>query len=451
MRVAFTNLGCKLNQAELESLARRFAAAGHRVVADLEDAELHVVNTCTVTRAAARTSRKTARRGGRRDPDLRTVLTGCYATGSPRRAAALAGVDLVVPNRDKGRLLEAVHRRFPDLRPSPRSGPDRPRDATSDAAEAARAAGPAGRELPFGNTRALVKAEDGCNVGCAFCIIPSTRGRQRSRPLPEVVAEVAARVDRGAREVVLEGVQISHYRHRGASLAELVAAILGRTAVPRLRLTSIAPWAVDRRLLALWRDPAARGRLCRHVHLALQSGCDATLRRMRRPYGAAAFAEAVAALREAAPGIAVTTDVIAGFPGETDAEFAQSLAFAERMEFARIHAFPYSTRPGTPGAELPDRVPPAVQRERMAALLDLATASERRFRARRLGRTVRVLWEGRRRGLGPEPGHRLWHGLTDNYLRVHAHGGEGLANTFGRVRLERLVEGGLLGRRVAAA
>lgn len=431
MRVHFTNLGCKLNQAELERLAREFHAAGHRVVGRLEEADLHVVNTCTVTHAAARTSRKTARRGGRVRPGLKTVLTGCYVSDTPEEAARLAGVDLVVGNEHKDDLLERVHRAFPELAvPAPEGAPGR---------EALPAEVPY-VPLAFGNTRALVKVEDGCNVGCAFCIIPSTRGRQRSRPPEEVVAEVEGMVARGVREVVVTGVQISHYRHRGARLPDLVATLLERTAVPRLRLTSIAPWGFEERLLELWRrDREGEGRLCRHVHMSLQSGCDATLRRMGRPYTASGYLELVERLREALPGLAVTTDVIAGFPGESDEEFAESLETVRRARFAKVHAFPYSARQGTAAAEMPGQVPHGVKRQRMAALLQVAEAAERRFRDEHLGTVAEVLWEERRDG--------AWTGTTDNYLRVTApaDGGPDLANILGPARLVRLADDGLRG------
>lgn len=448
MRVCFTNLGCKLNQAELEEQARRFHAAGHRVVASLEEADLHVVNTCTVTHVAARASRKVARRGhrlsGRRGDaatGVRTVLTGCWATQAPDAAAELPGVELVVPNAGKDGLLEAVHERFPDAVPEAA-----PVGGALDAAGAIPATFPSTgypvAELPFGNTRAAVKIEDGCNVGCTFCIIPLTRGRQHSRPVADVVADVRALVARGAREVVVEGVQISHYRHGGAGLADLVAAVLGDTAVPRLRLTSIAPWSFDERLYELWSDP----RLCRHVHMSLQSGCDATLARMRRPYTAAEYAAVAARLRAAVPGVALTTDVIAGFPGETDEEFAASLAFVEQIGFSRVHAFPFSTRAGTAAEALPDHLSPAVKKRRMAALLEVAAASERRYRESWVGETLEVLWERRReRALDG-----ILQGTSDNYLRVSAVETGGAApppepNTLGRVRVERLADEGVWG------
>ena len=228
MRVHFTNLGCKLNQAEIERLARDFTAAGHEVVGSLAEADLHVVNSCTVTHVAARASRKAAGRA-RREGRARTVLTGCHASERPEEAARIAGVDLVVPNAEKDRLLARVHEAFPDAVPLPLAPPEPELPVPFV-------------PLPFGNTRALVKVEDGCNMRCSFCIIPFTRGEQRSRPLPEVVEEIRGLVRQGYREVVVTGVQISAYRWQDVRLADLVRTLLAETDVPRLRLTSIAPW-----------------------------------------------------------------------------------------------------------------------------------------------------------------------------------------------------------------
>ena len=396
MRVAFSNLGCKLNQAELEDLARRFAGAGHQVVATVEQADLHVVNSCTVTVGAARNSRKTARRGHRLNSSLRTVLTGCYVESDRQQAAALAGVDLVVPNSEKDQLLDRVHTAFPELRPGqPMPAGDLPY-----------------LPLEFGNARALVKIEDGCDMQCAFCIIPSTRGQQRSRRPSEIIEEVSRLAQAGFPEIVLTGVQISSYRSTDAGrsgstgLFELTARLLDETPARRLRLSSIAPWEFDPRLLDLF----ASGRLCRHFHLSLQSGCDATLRRMRRPYSTDQFSSLLRLIRERAPRAAMTTDVIVGFPGETEEEHRASLAFVAGRSFARIHAFPYSERPGTPAAAMPGKVAHAVVRERMHEMLEVARSSEADFTRLQVGETVPVLWESRVDG--------FWRGTSDNYLRV---------------------------------
>ncbi len=398
-------------------MAREFRSAGHVVVAGLEEADLHVVNTCTVTGEAARASRQLARRGRRLQPGLRTVVTGCYATASPAEAAELEGVDLVVPNTEKERLLALVHEAFAtDLVPLP---PVLPTPCFS---------------LDPGHARATVKIGDGCDMRCAFCIIPATRGRQRSRPLAEVVAEVAGLSEAGFREVVLTGVQISDYADGEATLYELASAVLSSTGVERLRLTSIAPWGFDDRLLGLFADR----RLCRHLHLSLQSGCTATLRRMRRPYSAPAFAALQARIEDAAPGIAITTDVIVGFPGESDEEHEASRRFVEAAGFARVHLFPYSPRPGTAAATLPGQVPGDVKRRRMAALQQVAAGAERRFAERHLGWTVEVLWETRHDG--------LWQGLTDNYLRVFTPAEGELRNTMSAVRVVGVREGGVEAR-----
>jgi len=417
MRVCFTHLGCKLNQAEIEAMARRFTAAGHHLVGSPGAADLHVVNTCTVTQTAARESRKTVRGGLRANPNLRTVVTGCWSAAEPGAAAALDGVDLVVPNGEKESLFERVAAAFPELA-VPETEPD-PVLVPWVAME-------------MGHTRALVKVEDGCNMQCAFCIIPQTRGRQRSRPPGEVVAEVQALARAGCREVVLTGVQISAYRSEGLDLADLVAQVLAESDAPRLRLTSIAPWELDDRLLDLFAEHGGR-RLCRHFHLSLQSGCSATLRRMRRPYTAESYLDLLARVRQAVPEVAITTDVLVGFPGETTAEFEASLATVAAAGFAKVHVFPFSPRPGTAAAGMPGQVPAQEKKERTARMLQVAAAAERRFLEEQVGRRVTVLWE--------RPRGEQAHGLTDNYLRVYCRTDRDLWNRFVAAEVVGLAEG----------
>jgi threonylcarbamoyladenosine tRNA methylthiotransferase MtaB len=421
VRVFFSNLGCKLNQAEVDALARQFIASGHQVVAALEEADLHVVNSCTVTHQAERDSRKAARRAAREGLVARTVLTGCYATAEADAARALGGVDLVVANCDKDRLSEIVARELS------------PTDDLNASDEPTSAVPVSYVPLRFGPARALVKVEDGCDMRCAFCIIPRTRGPQRSRPLDRVVAEAKALEAGGHAEIVITGVQISAYRDGAARLPQLLDALVAATSTCRFRLTSIAPWELDAALLDRLQHP----RLCRHVHLSLQSGDDRTLRRMRRPYTAARFAALVDDIRSRIAGAAITTDVIVGFPGETDDEYEASRAFVATMGFARVHVFNYSTRPGTEAAAMPDQVRPDRKRERMGRMLETATAAEEAFQRAHLGEVGRVLWEGRRAG--------RWLGTTDNYLRVSTDGErENLRGTVTEARLIRVEQGGLV-------
>ena len=395
MRVFISNLGCKLNQAESERWARQFLAAGYTLAPSLEQADVHVINSCTVTHLAARDSRKLARRAGRLQLPARTVLTGCYASAEQAEARSLPGVDLVVANDDKERLVELVGEAF------------------APAAPAAHGGVPVGCvPLDFGPARAALKVEDGCNMRCSFCIIPLTRGRQRSRPIDDVALELQQLVAIGYREVVITGVQISSYRDRSSSsdgrLYDLVKTLLARTDIERLRLSSIAPWAFDARLL----DLVAQGRVCRHFHLSLQSGSDRTLRRMRRPYSSEQFAALVGRVRDALPGVAITTDVIVGFPGESERDFELSKDFVHEVGFAKTHVFTYSSRPGTGAAELDEHVEPQIKKERTRRMLAVAQRSEREFQLRAVGSEVDVLWEDR--------WQELRRGTTDNYLRVLA-------------------------------
>jgi threonylcarbamoyladenosine tRNA methylthiotransferase MtaB len=409
MRVYVGSLGCKLNQSEMDSLAARLAQAGHQVVTAPAEADLCVLNTCAVTQVAAQKSRQALRRLHRESPAARLVVTGCYAELAPADLCDLPGVERVVGNREKERLGAWIGEE--DTRNVP---------------------------VPHLRTRALVKIQDGCDNSCTYCIIRLARGPQQSRSPDQVLAEAQAWLAAGHQEIVLTGVHIGAYgRDRsdgglGTDLWALVSRILAETDIPRLRLSSIEPWDLPGRAFRLWDDP----RLCRHLHLPLQSGCEATLRRMARRYTAAEFATLVSAARAAIPGLAVTTDVIVGFPGETGQEFAESLAFVEAMQFARAHVFPYSPRPGTLAAGMPAQVPAPIKAERAQAMRAVAAASQQAFYRRFVGQTMDVLWES----AGPR-----WSGLTDNYLRVYTVHSANLANTRTLTRLTALTGGGLQG------
>jgi len=292
----------------------------------------------------------------------------------------------------------------------------------------------ASQEPPPLRTRAVVKIQDGCNNACTYCIVHIARGQQRSRPLHAVLDEIHARQVEGYQEIVLTGVHIGAYGHgRGDTLAQLVSSILAESDIPRLRLTSIEPWDLTLDLLRLWDNP----RLCRHLHLPLQSGCTSTLRRMNRRYTAEQYQGLLQAARAAIPDLAVTTDVIVGFPGEDSAEFAESAHFVAAMGFARAHVFPFSARQGTPAADMPDQVPPPIKEERSATMRGIANTTARGFRERFLGRSMDVLWESRKGS--------TWDGLTDNYLRVEVDSTRSLHNCICPTRLSELTNSGFRG------
>lgn len=394
MKVLLDSVGCRLNQAEIETIAGQFRAAGHEIVAAGELADLAVVNTCAVTAKAAADSRSAIRRISRRG-EARIIATGCWVTLQPAVAAGLTHVDHVIENRRKDQLVASVL--------------DQPlQDFDLDPMARQRISGPRGR------TRAFIKVQDGCNNHCTFCITAIARGPARSRPVSTVLLDIGAALGGGAKEVVLTGVHLGAWgQDFGSRLEVLVRAILQNTDVPRLRLSSLEPRDLTDEFFALWEN----SRLCRHLHLPLQSGCARTLRRMARKATPDSFRRLVEEARQAVPEIAITTDVIAGFPGETEAEFRESLAFVKAMVFAGGHAFPYSARPGTPACRLPNPVPPEIGHERNLLYRRLFEEQATAYRRRFTGLAEEVLWES----ASPIRGDvfRL-EGLTGNYLRVTA-------------------------------
>ena len=379
-RVLLKALGCRLNEAELEHWARGFRARGWDLASDGEDdgaADLIVINTCAVTAEAARKSRQWLRRTRREHPGARLVLCGCLATLEAANLAASPDVDFLVNNTDKDRLvaLAAAALDLPAL-PADNGG---------------------GAEALFARNRqrAFVKVQDGCRHACTFCVTTLARGPERSRPLQEVVTEVGRLADAGVREVLLTGVHLGGYGHgAGTDLAALVRAILAETAIPRLRLGSLEPWDLPDGFWDLFTDP----RLMPHLHLPMQSGADGVLRRMGRRCKSAEFARLAAAGRAAVPALNLTTDIIAGFPGETAAEWSETLAFVAAMGFGQVHAFAYSARAGTRAATLPDQVDPATRAARVAELSTLAARLRTRVMSERIGTHAAVLREAAPRG-----------------------------------------------------
>lgn len=427
MRVFLDTVGCRLNQSEIETLAREFRRRGDEVVTRAEDADLVVVNTCAVTREAARSSRQVIRRAHRDNARAEIVATGCYAHLKPAMVAQLPGVTQVVNNLDKDSLVSMVAQDPLDV-----EFEREPLERSIYASALSR-------------TRAFVKVQDGCDNRCTFCVTTIARGPGRSRPQAAIVEEVQTLAAAGYQEAVLTGVHLGSYGHDHGSaegLFDLVRAVLAETDIPRLRLSSLEPWDLSPDFFTLWQDP----RMCRHLHLPLQSGCDATLKRMARRTSQRAYRSLIQAARQAVPGVAISTDVIVGFPGETDAEFEISRDFIREMDFMKLHVFRYSSRPGTAAARMPGHVDDATKRARSAVLLDHSEDGARRFYQRLVGQTVDVLWE---QVTGASEVGFVNSGLTDNYVRVKLVDPEPLTNQISTVRVTDVDEGCVVAERLA--
>ncbi len=406
MRVALETLGCKLNQAETESLSRQFAERGCMVVNPQDAADIYVLNTCTVTHIADRKSRQCIRAASRLNPQALVVAVGCYADRD-REALAGAGAGLVLGNREKAGLVSRLQED----------------GYLEDSLEMA---------VPCLRTRSMVAAQNGCNRYCSYCIVPYVRGRETSYPADMVVNAVKTRAAEGYKEVVLTGTEIGAYNDNGLDLKGLLERILLETDIERLRLSSLQPREIAPDLLALWRNR----RLCPHFHISLQSGSDGVLERMKRGYTTAEYAQALNLVRSSVPQAAVTTDIITGFPGETEAEFAEGLAFCRSMGFARMHVFVYSRRSGTEAASMSGQVDERLKRERSHIMRELAKTAAAGFRSVFSGQVMDVLWE--QRGTGG-----IWTGYTGNYIRVYSEDPEIEANLITPVNLAKPYRDGM--------
>lgn len=408
-RAAVAAHGCKLNQAEADAISRQLSAAGFQIVSQSAQAELYVLNTCSVTRVADAKGRQWLNSAKRRSPNAKVIATGCYATRTPDELEALQSVDALVLNSDKSRLADVASALMTDwLKGRPLT--------LDDSAGVDR------------RSRAFVKVQDGCNQFCAFCVIPTTRGRESNVAIGQIIAEIRARVAEGYKEVVITGPQIGSFgqypptpefrrnpEDYDGRLHGLIEKILGETDLPRLRVSSIQPQDLTPRLLEAFRDP----RVCSHVHLALQSGSDAVLERMRRRYSTKEYQEVVCRFRESVPGIAITTDVMVGFPGETPDLFEESYRFCREMAFSDIHVFPYSPRPGTRAYDFEILVDIEDKKSRMSRMLALAEESAKSYRRSFIGKALDILWEEKVLLDGIEH----WSGLTDNYIRAYTQDG----------------------------
>jgi len=482
VRVAFYTLGCKLNQAETESLAGQFGQAGYQLVAADNVADIYIANTCTVTHVADRKSRHWLRAAKRRNTGALVIATGCYAQRAPQELAPIA--DLVVDNEEKEHLVEVA------------SGwsLQAPRDVRllrftrND------------RETGIARVRSLIKIQDGCRSPCAYCIVPRVRAYEYSLPASQLINEVKLKVALGYREVVLTGTKIGSYKDAVLSDSErssidlrgLIELILCDTDIKRLRLSSLQPQEISAQFLSLWQDgilsrspesfaschseglaealsrrsergeETAKGqrpknlaqgklregtgdgfRLCRHLHLALQSGSNTVLQRMKRCYSLDDYQQAVNLIKETIPGVAITTDLMIGFPGESDEEFEQSYHFCQQAGFANIHVFPFSPRPGTLAARMPQQIDERVKKERKQRMLELAQECRHSFYQQFLGQVMPVLWE---KETSLDSG--IYSGLTDNYIRVFTQSYKSLTNKIVLVKLMGFHNQGMWGELV---
>ncbi len=400
MRVAFYTLGCKVNQYETNILQQQFAAAGYDIVAFEEEADVYVINSCTVTAEGDRKTRQMVRRIKRANPAAKAVLTGCFPQAFPDVAHQLEQADVITGSKDRQGLLGAVEE-------SLRTGQRVVRIARHEAGEGFEKMSVS----QFAQrTRAFIKIEDGCDRYCTYCIVPTARGPVRSKPLAEITAEARALAQAGHLEMVLAGVNLSSYgRDTGSTLLQAIQAVDAVEGLARVRLGSLEP-----DLLALPHIEAMGGvaKLCPQFHLSLQSGCDATLRRMARRYDTAYYASLVQKLRSCFDNPAITTDLMVGFPGETEEEFAQTMEFVRSIGFAKAHVFPYSPRGGTAAATMEGQIDKEVKTRRSKQLSQLVQQQREAFLAAMVGRTEPVLFEN-----ADLPGG--WQeGYTPNYTPV---------------------------------
>ncbi len=424
MNVAFYTLGCKVNQYETQALEQLFRARGHQIVPFEGEADAYVVNSCTVTAVSDKKSRQAVRKARRAAPEAVVALCGCYPQTHPGDMDALPA-DLIAGTGDRAGFVEALERAVRE----------RKREISLDDALKRRVFEPLPPGGLEGRTRCMLKVEDGCVNFCAYCIIPYARGPVRSLPLEAAAAQAAQMAAEGYREIVLTGIELSSWGRdlkNGQALIDLIEAVCAAAPGCRVRLGSLEPRTITEEFCF---RAAKLDNLCPHFHLSMQSGCDATLKRMGRKYGTARFIESMRLLYRHFRLPAVTADMIVGFPGETDEEFFQSLDFIQQNAFSAMHIFPYSRRPGTPAASMPDQVPKAVKEERARWAAEVAARMEQSYLDQ--WKTAEVLLEEERDG--------LWWGYTVRYSRVGVRSRENLHNQLRRVQITATGKGFLLG------
>lgn len=407
-KIAFYTLGCKVNQADTASMENLFLRSGHQLVSFDGEADVYIINTCVVTNTGQRKSRQTIHRAIRKNPNALIVVTGCYPQTAAEEVKAIAGVDMIIGNQDRAQIVQLVEERLAHRQTD-----------TLDAVHKLTAS-TAFEEMAAGDitdkTRAFLKIQEGCNQFCTYCIIPYARGPLRSRSLESIRTETQRLISAGFKEIVLIGIHLGCYGKEdpdGPTLYDAVKTVLAVPGVQRLRLGSLESVEVEPRLLTLMQEDA---RFCRHLHLPLQSGCDKILQAMHRPYTTAKFKTLLADIKTKVPDIAITTDVIAGFPGETEADFETTCKFAESCGFSKMHIFPFSARKGTPAEKFAGAVTEAVKKERADILGRIDETMHKTFLQGMVGQNAEVLFE-------QPAGEDYFEGLTGNYQRVFVKSG----------------------------
>lgn len=407
-KIAFYTLGCKVNQADTASMENLFLRSGHQLVSFDGEADVYIINTCVVTNTGQRKSRQTIHRAIRKNPNALIVVTGCYPQTAAEEVKAIAGVDMIIGNQDRAQIVQLVEERLAHRQTD-----------TLDAVHKLTAS-TAFEEMAAGDitdkTRAFLKIQEGCNQFCTYCIIPYARGPLRSRSLESIRTETQRLISAGFKEIVLIGIHLGCYGKEnpdGPTLYDAVKTVLEVPGVQRLRLGSLESVEVEPRLLTLMQEDA---RFCRHLHLPLQSGCDKTLQVMHRPYTTAKFKTLLADIKTKVPDIAITTDVIVGFPGETEADFETTCKFAESCGFSKMHIFPFSARKGTPAEKFAGAVTEAVKKERADILGKIDETMHKAFLQAMVGQNAEVLFE-------QPAGEDYFEGLTGNYQRVFVKSG----------------------------
>ena len=428
--VSFATLGCKVNQYETEAMANLFKNAGYEVQSFDDICDIYVINTCTVTGMGERKSRQMINRAHKKNPDAFIAVAGCYSQISPEAAAALEGVALVIGTRDRSRIVELCQEAMKKSETTVTVGDIMKQRTYED------------MWVPSysDKTRAFVKIEDGCTEFCTYCIIPYARGPVRSRSMESIVNEVSELAKNGFKEIVLTGIHLASYGrdNREYNLLDVIKAIAEIEGICRIRLGSVEPRLLTEDFV---REISSISKVCNHFHVALQSGCDATLQRMNRKYTTAQYKDGIELLRRYFDNPAIATDIMVGFPGETEEEFTSSVKFASELRLADAHVFAYSNRKGTKADKFPCQLPKHTKEERSRVMIDTLAMSRQDYLTSQIGKKVQVLME-------QEIGNGLWEGHMTNYVKVVIPSDEDLSGKFVDVMTESVQKDFVFGNRV---